>query len=331
MSERLNKPIIFSGMRPTGKLQLGNLFGALDKWIELQDSYHCFFCVVDWHALTTAYEEPGEIRSNIKEMVLDWLSCGIDPEKAVIFRQSDVKQHAELHLLLSMLTPLSWLERCPTYKEQLQQIQTRNLATYGFLGYPMLMAADILLYKAEAVPVGEDQIPHIELTREVARRFNFLYNVKLFPEPQTILNRYKIVPGLDGRKMSKSYNNTIDIATPPGELMDKVRMMVTDPGRIRKDDPGNPEVCTVYSFHNIFSSEILAELEEECRQGKQGCVDCKKRLAKSMAAFLEPIYERRLKLEKYTSLIEDILAAGREKAESVAEVTMAEAREAMGL
>ncbi|NLK01178.1 MAG: tryptophan--tRNA ligase, partial [Clostridia bacterium] len=200
------KGVIFSGMRPTGKLHLGNLFGALENWVNLQDEYNCFFCIVDWHALTTAYEDPATIQQNNEDLLLDWLSCGIDPEKSVVFLQSDVKEHAELHLLLSMLTPLSWLERVPTYKEQLQQISGRNLATYGFLGYPLLQAADILLYKANAVPVGEDQAPHIEFSRELARRFNYLYGKKVFPEPATILNEYKVVPGLDNRKMSKSYD-----------------------------------------------------------------------------------------------------------------------------
>ncbi len=329
MSEK--KDIILSGMRPTGKLHLGNLFGALENWVRLQDEYHCFFCVVDWHALTTAYEESLNIKENVREMVLDWLSCGIDPDKAVVFQQSDVKEHAELHLLLSMITPLSWLERIPTYKEQLQQIEGRNLATYGFLGYPLLQAADILVYKADAVPVGEDQAPHIEFTREVARRFNYLYDRKVFPEPATILNEYKVVPGLDNRKMSKSYNNVIEISIPPQEIPSRVRMMITDPGRIRKSDPGNPQICSIYAFHRIFNQLELKNIETACLEGQIGCVECKNILSGWMQKFLEPVFHKRRELEKDPQIIEDILNKGREKAREVARSTMQEVRSAMGL
>ncbi|RJX23664.1 MAG: tryptophan--tRNA ligase [Dethiobacter sp.] len=329
MSEK--KGIILSGMRPTGKLHLGNLFGALENWVKLQDEYQCFFCVVDWHALTTAYEEPSDVKENVKEMVLDWLSCGIDPEKAVVFRQSDVKEHAELHLLLSMVTPLSWLERIPTYKEQLQQIEGRNLATYGFLGYPLLQAADILIYKATAVPVGEDQAPHIEFTREIARRVNYMYNKKIFPEPATILNEYKLVPGLDNRKMSKSYNNVLEISIPPQEIPERVRMMITDPGRIRKSDPGNPEICSIYAFHRIFNQLEPESIETACRGGEIGCVECKKMLSGWMHKFLEPIFNKRQELEKNPQLVAEILEKGREKAQEVARNTMQEVRSAMGM
>lgn len=228
-----------SGMRPTGKLHLGNLFGALINWVKLQDEYHCFFSVADWHALTTGYEDPSNIKNNTNEMLLDWLSAGIDPEKSVVFIQSHVKEHAELHLLFSMITPLSWLERNPTYKEQLKELEGRNITNYGFLGYPVLQAADILAYRADGVPVGEDQLPHLELAREIARRFNFLYK-PVFPEPQAILTEAKILPGIDNRKMSKSYNNTIDISDSPEVIRKKVKLMVTDPNRIKKTDPGNP-------------------------------------------------------------------------------------------
>ncbi len=324
------KGVILSGMRPTGRLQLGNLLGALDNWVKLQEEYHCYFSVVDWHALTTDYENPGDVKGNIKEMVIDWLSAGLDPEKCVIFRQSEVKEHAELHLLLSMLTPLSWLERCPTYKDQIVQLKEKDLATYGFLGYPLLQAADILIYKADVVPVGEDQAPHIELTREVARRFNYFYG-QVFPEPGTLLNTVKLLPGVDGRKMSKSYGNTINMSAEPQEIKEKVRMMVTDPQRIRKDDPGNPEVCTVYAFHKIFNLQGTEEIEEVCRKGKIGCVQCKNNLAEKMIEYLRPIYEKRRELEKNPQYIMNILEEGRQKAWDKASQTMAQVREAMRL
>lgn len=325
------KGIILSGMRPTGKLHLGNLFGALENWVRLQEEYHCYYAIVDWHALTTAYAEPFAIEENVREMLLDWLSCGIDPEKAVVFQQSDVKEHAELHLLLSMLTPLSWLERVPTYKEQLQQIEGRNLATYGFLGYPLLQAADILIYKAIAVPVGEDQAPHVEFTREVARRFNYLYKQDLFPEPETLLNDYKLVPGLDNRKMSKSYNNAIEIAVPLEEIPARVRMMITDPGRIRKDDPGDPQVCSIFAFQRIFNPGELEGIETACREGQIGCVECKKNLSGRMQNFLEPVFQRRQALQKDPQIIKDILHDGAQKARAVAARTMQEVRAAMGV
>jgi tryptophanyl-tRNA synthetase len=325
------KGIILSGMRPTGKLHLGNLFGALENWVKMQDVYECFYCVVDWHALTTDYENPQRIGESVRQMVIDWLSCGIDPQKAVVFKQSDVKEHAELHLLLSMLTPLSWLERVPTYKEQLQQLKGKNLFTYGFLGYPLLQAADILVYKANAVPVGEDQAPHIELTREIARRFNHLYQRKVFPEPETLLNIYKVVPGLDNRKMSKSYNNVIEISTPPGEIPAKVRMMITDPGRIKKTDPGNPHICSVFAYHRIFNQENLEEMEESCKKGSIGCVECKKAVSTYLQNFLEPVYHRRQELENNPQLIMEVLAEGGKKARTVAQETMEEVRQVMGL
>ena len=329
MSEK--KGIILSGMRPTGKLHLGNLLGALDSWVKMQDIYQCYYFVADWHALTTDYENPPQIGENIRQMVIDWVSCGIDPEKAVIFRQSEVKEHAELHLLLSMLAPLSWLERVPTYKEQLNQLKGKNLATYGFLGYPLLQAADILLYRAHAVPVGEDQAPHVELTREIARRFNFLYQCKTFPEPETMLNIYKLVPGLDNRKMSKSYNNIIEISTPPDEIPAKIRMMITDPGRIKKDDPGNPDICSVYAYQRLFNENGAAEIEQNCRQGKIGCVECKNLISASIREYLAPICEKRRKLEENPALVRDILDAGRQKASAAAAETMEEVRRVMGL
>lgn len=318
-------------MRPTGKLHLGNFFGALDNWVRLQDEYKCFYCIVDWHAMTTDYENPVNIRENVQEMVIDWLSCGIDPEKSVVFRQSDVKEHAELHLLLSMVTPLSWLERCPTYKDQLQQLEGRNLATYGFIGYPVLQAADILLYKANAVPVGEDQAAHLELTREIVRRFNYIYKKKVFSEPETLLNEYKVVWGLDRRKMSKSYDNTIEIAVKPEDLSQKVRMMITDPARIHRNDPGNPIICTVYTFHRLFNAKNLEEVEQSCRRGERGCVACKDYLTALMLEYLEPIHKRRHELERNPRRVQEILQTGREKALQVARATMEEVREIMKL
>ncbi len=325
------KGIIFSGMRPTGKLHLGNLFGALENWVSLQDEYHCYFCIVDWHAMTTAYEDPATIQQNNMDLLLDWLSSGIDPQKSIVFRQSDVKEHAELHLLFSMITPLSWLERVPTYKEQMQQITGRNLATYGFLGYPLLQAADILLYKANAVPVGEDQAPHIEFSREVARRFNYLYDKKIFPEPATLLNEYKVVPGLDNRKMSKSYDNVIEMSIPPQEIPARVKAMITDPGRIRKDDPGNPQICSIYAFHRIINPSGMEEIAMACRRGEIGCVECKKILATALQQYLDPYYQRRQALTKEPQILQDILEDGRKKAWEVACKTMEEVRSAMGL
>lgn len=322
---------IMSGMRPTGKLHLGNLFGALNNWTKLQDEYDCFFSIVDWHALTTGYEDTSNLQEYIREMVIDWLSAGIDPEKATVFVQSHVKEHAELHLLFSMITPISWLERNPTYKDQIKQLKEKNISTHGFLGYPVLQSADILAYKAEYVPVGEDQLPHLELCREIARRFNHLYK-PIFPEPQALLTEVKVLPGIDGRKMSKSYDNTIEISDDKKTIRKKVMQMITDPQRIRRNDPGNPEVCTVYAFHKIFNQEEqLKGIDEECRKAGIGCVDCKKQLADKMIHALNPIIERRQELIKNPSIIEDILHEGKKKAEEVAKKTLNQVREAMNL
>ncbi|MFZ5924614.1 MAG: tryptophan--tRNA ligase [Bacillota bacterium] len=324
------KPRIFSGMRPTGRLHLGNLFGALMNWVRLQDEHQCFFGVVDWHALTTAYEDTSEIRANTRELVIDYLSAGIDPEKSVVIRQSDVKQHAELSLLFSMITPLSWLERCPTYKEQLRALEGREIMTHGFLGYPVLMAADILVYKADAVPVGEDQLPHIELAREIARRFNFLYGA-VFSEPQAKLNEVVLLPGTDGRKMSKSYDNVIEMSASAEEVRAKIENMVTDPARIRRTDPGHPEVCAVHALHKVFSRTALADITEECVRAGIGCVDCKRRLARAVNEFLEPIRERRRAIEGKPGLVDDVLSEGAKRARVVAEATLEEVRQAMGI
>ncbi|AUG57584.1 tryptophan--tRNA ligase [Acetivibrio saccincola] len=324
----MKKGTILSGMRPTGALHLGNYFGALENWVKLQDEYNCYFFVADWHALTTGYEDTTQVKKNINDLVVDWISAGLDPEKCVIFLQSSVLEHAELHLLFSMTTPLSWLYRCPTYKDQLNQMKDKNITTYGFLGYPCLQAADILIYKADYVPVGEDQLPHLELTREIARRFNHMYG-EVFPEPEAILTKAKVLPGTDGRKMSKSYNNTIALSDSPDEIRRKVKTMVTDPARIRKDDPGHPEVCTVFSFHKIFNESEVPEIEEQCRGGKIGCVQCKKKLADKMIEYLGPIYERRQDILKKPDMIKEVICMGNKKAKEVSQKTMEEVRRAM--
>ncbi|MHB1126845.1 MAG: tryptophan--tRNA ligase [Bacillota bacterium] len=326
----MSKGRILSGMRPTGKLHIGHL-SVLENWVRLQDEYRCFFMVADLHALTTDYSETSQLKANTREMLLDWLSAGLDPEKSVIFVQSEVKEHAELHLLFSMFTPLSWLERCPTYKDQIQQLgkEGKDLSTYGFLGYPLLQAADILVYKGNAVPVGEDQLPHLELSREVARRFNHLYQVKIFPEPQAILAKLAMLPGIDARKMSKSYQNDIAISATADVVSEKVRLMVTDPARIHKSDPGHPEVCVVHTYHRLYSADEVEEHADKCRRGAVGCVPCKRLLADKLNAFLEPARERRNRLERDPGIVDEILAEGAKKARAQARQTMEEVREAM--
>ena len=324
------KKRILSGMRPSGRLHVGHLVGALSNWSALQDEYECFYMVADWHALTTEYEDPSEIKTNIKEMVIDWISSGLNPEKCTMFVQSQVVEHAELHLLLSMFIPLSWLERCPTYKQQQQELKDRNLSTYGFLGYPVLQAADILVYKAEAVPVGEDQLPHLELCREIARRFNFLYK-DIFPQPQALLTRVPKLLGTDGRKMSKSYNNCIFLSDAPQVIREKVGSMVTDPSRIRANDPGNPEVCTVYGLHEIFNSPKLNSIIADCEKGSIGCVECKGILGEALIERLKPIQARRKDLEANPEKITNILKDGRLRAEKVTRETLKEVREAIGI
>ncbi len=324
----MSKGRILSGMRPTGALHLGNYFGALENWVKLQNEYDCFFFIADWHALTTGYEDTSMIKSNIDELVVSYLSAGLDPEKCNIFLQSSVKEHAELHLLFSMTTPLSWLYRCPTYKDQLAQMKDRNITTYGFLGYPCLQAADILIYRADFVPVGEDQVPHVELTREMARRFNFLFN-EIFPEPKPLLTKAKVLPGLDGRKMSKSYGNTISMSDSPDDIKKKVSTMITDPARIRKDDPGHPDVCAVYAFQKVFNENEVTEIETQCKGGKIGCVQCKRALAEKMVDYLSPIYEKRQEILSKPSIIREVVEKGNEAAKKVASATMEEVRSAM--
>jgi len=305
---------------------LGHLVGALDNWVKLQDEYECVYSIVDWHALMGEYEYSDAIRGNIIEMAIDWLSCGIDPEKSIVFVQSDVPQHLELFMALSCLTPLGWLERNPTYKEQLREITTRDLQTYAFLGYPVLQAADILLYKAAAVPIGEDQLPHVELTREIARRFNFIYKAETFQDCQAILTPSPRLLGVDGRKMSKSYQNAINLSDSPEEILNKIKQMFTDPTRIRKSDPGHPDGCNVYSYFNVFVPERISEVRDWCLGAKKGCTECKGLLCEAISKRLEPVRERRRVLEKDPDKVWDILAAGRKKATRIAMETMSEVR-----
>lgn len=327
----MSKGSILSGMRPTGKLHLGHLY-VLENWVRLQDEYDCHFFVADWHALSTTFEEKTDMRQKIRDMVTDWLAAGLSPEKSVIFVQSHVLEHAELHLIFSMITPLSWLERVPTFKDQVQQLgeQGKDINTYGFLGYPLLQAADILMYKAVAVPVGEDQLPHIELCREVARRFNHLYR-PVFPEPQGLLARVPLLPGVDGRKMSKSYYNDIPLDASPAEVKQRVNAMITDPARIRKTDPGHPEVCIVHKYHEIYSAGELAGVEEDCRAARVGCVACKKVITGKIEKILEPVRERRAEILKRPGYVEDVLHEGAERARREARETMAAVREAVGM
>ena len=324
------KKTIVSGARPTGRLHLGNYHGAIRYWMKLQDTHRCFFFVADWHALTTDYADPGQIAENTIEMVLDWLAVGLDPARCVIFQQSAIKEHAELFLLFGMITPVPWLERTPTYKEQREQIQDRDLSTYGFLGYPLLQAADILLYRADGVPVGIDQAPHVELTREVARRFNTTYRA-LFPEPATLLSEIPKILGTDGRKMSKSYNNAVYLTEPAADVERKLSRMVTDPRRARRTDPGDPDDCPAYqSFHKAYCTpEELAYQAKGCRSASIGCLECKQIMIKHVQAELEPIRARRAKLGPDDA--RRALEAGNAAAHAVAEATMADVRGAMGL
>lgn len=323
------KPRVFSGMRPTGRLHLGHLVGALDNWVRMQDDYECVFGIVDWHALTTEYQNPDAIQANVVEIAIDWLAVGLDPKRSTLMLQSLVPEHAQLHLLFSMFVPLPWLERVPSYKEQMQQLQDRDLSTYGFLGYPLLQSADILMYRAAAVPVGEDQVSHIELCREVARRFNRFYG-PVFPEPEALLTRAPRLPGTDGRKMSKSYGNEIQLSEAPESIRRKVLKMVTDPARVRRADPGNPDVCPVFDLHRVFSPpEDQAWSAEGCRTAGIGCVDCKSVLLKNLLPRIEPLHQKRVTLEKDTRQVRDILLEGSRKARAVARETLRQVRQAM--
>ncbi|NPA41258.1 MAG: tryptophan--tRNA ligase [Aquificae bacterium] len=392
---------IVSGMRPTGKLHLGHYFGVIENWKKLQEDHETFFFVADWHALTTAYKNTKDLQKNIRELMIDWLALGLDPEKSVLFIQSKVKEHAELHLLFSMITPKSWLEWNPTYKDmkynllklqdialqfrgglrdavkefmglipykiedfekfeerllddlaetfisalfegeiEPQLLKNLNVSkrdfyetdTYGFLGYPVLQAADILIYKGEGVPVGEDQLPHIELTREIARRFNYLYG-DTFPEPEAILTETPKVPGTDGRKMSKSYNNAIFFADTEEEVQKKVMKMFTDPQKLRKNDPGRPDICPVFMYHKLFTkdSDLIEQIDRDCRAGKLGCVECKRIMLQGLEEFLAPIRERRQTVERDIDKLIQIFEEGSQKAREKAKATMEEVRTAMNL
>jgi len=377
-------------MRPTGRLHLGHYFGALSNWVKLQDEYDCFFCVVDWHALTTHYEDTSSIAQNTLEVAMDWLAAGLDPAKSILFIQSSVLEHAELHLLLSMITPLGWLERVPTYKEQIANLKDRDLGTYGFLGYPLLQTADIALYDGNLVPVGEDQVPHIELAREIARRFNAAFSEvnwkrakargiaqlekelglpeisegltsaksraridaaleplsidhrlsllanaglshdELLVQPESMLTETPRLPGTDGRRMAKSYGNAIWLSDPPEEIRNKVRNMMTDPQRVRRTDPGRPEVCPVFAYHKLFSlPETIAKVDVDCRTAAIGCVDCKKLMAENLVTWIEPIQTRRKEFEAHPQQVWDILDAGSKRAHAVAKKTMKRVRNAI--
>ncbi len=326
----MGKLRILSGTRPTSKLHLGNLLGALDNWkkFEREDA---FFMIADWHALTTEYESRVSIKKNVQEVALDYLASGLDPKSATIFVQSWVPAHAELALLLSMMTPLAWLERNPTYKDQIQELGDKELHTHGFLGYPVLQAADILLYQADIVPVGEDQLPHLELCREIARRFNHLYKKDIFKEPQASLSKVPKLPGTDGRKMSKSYGNAIYLSDSPKEVDNKVMQMTTDPARKRRSDKGHPEVCPVYFYHTIFNKGNSDIVAKECRSAERGCVECKREMSGHLQKLVEPMYEKRCELEKSKKFLNDILETGSKKASEIAGITLAKAKEAVGI
>jgi len=327
------KECIVSGMRPTGPLHLGHYFGVLLNWVKYQQNHDCFFFVADWHALTSEYAQPRRIKDFVPELVMDWLAAGLDPERSILFQQSQVKEHAELHLLLSMMTPLGWLERNPTYKEVKQELVQKDLNTYGFLGYPVLMCTDIIMYKPKWVPVGQDQLPHLELTREIARRFNFLNcpeNAPFFPEPKAMLTEEAKLPGLDGRKMSKSYGNSIALGEPLEDIAPKIKTMLTDKNRLRRSDAGDPDVCNLYPYHKLLTApETCAEIREGCTKASFGCVDCKKQLMESLTAFLTPIHERRRSLEADPERLWHILEQGNARARKRAGESMEAIRKAL--
>ena len=323
------RQFVLSGLRPTGRVHLGNYFGAVRNWVRLQDTYRCYYFVADWHALTSDYADPGRVRQATYDAVADWLAAGMDPEKSTIFVQSEIKEHAELHLLLSMVTPLPWLERVPTFKDQQEQLKDKDLNTYGFLGYPLLQTADIIVYRANLVPVGEDQASHLEISREIVRRFNNFYG-DVFPEPQALFTETPKVPGLDARKMSKSYNNTIGLTASADEIRSLVMTMFTDPNRLRRKDPGNPDICNLFQFHKLFSDDAtIARVDHECRTAQIGCVDDKKLLAEIMIEQLRPIREKREQIDANPSYVWDVLREGNRKARERAGETLELVRAAM--
>ncbi|GHV28141.1 tryptophan--tRNA ligase [Synergistales bacterium] len=323
---------VFSGMRPTGRLHYGHMAGALTNWLALQETHECYYSIVDWHALMSDYADPSNLAEHVTDALLDWLAVGLDPNKCAIFIQSRVKEHIELHMALSMIAPLGWLERNPTYKEQILNLQNKDLSTYGFLGYPVLMAADILLYKSNQVPVGEDQTAHLEISRELARRFNNFYG-EVFPEPEMLLTRYPKIPGTDGRKMSKSYGNALEIADEMPVIDKKIRTMMTDPARERRTDPGEPNKCPVWDLHKFFNpdKEEMNELAEGCRTAGIGCIDCKKKLIAHVAVNMAPVHERRKYFEARAGELNDILNEGARKARARASETMEEVCRAVGM
>lgn len=325
------KKRVLSGMRPTGKLHLGHWVGALSNWVRLQKDYHCFFMIADWHALMSEYKHPRIIQQHRLDNLIDWLACGISPEESIIFIQSQIKEHLELEMILSTFTPLSWLERCPTYKEQIQELKDRELTTYGFLGYPVLQAADILLYQAAYVPVGADQLPHLELTRELVRRFHCLYKKEVFIEPEAILTETPKLLGIDGRKMSKSYDNFIALSDPPEVIAKKAEAMFTDPQRIKKSIPGRPWVCNVYSYYKIFKPEMAQEVWNLCTQAQLGCKEDKARLAEIIIETLKPIQEKRNKFKRDKKLIKEILERGNSRAKEIARQTLAKVKAVLKL
>ncbi len=331
MLEKKKRQRVLSGIQPSGNLHIGNLVGALQNWVKLQDKYECYYFVADWHALTSQYTDASQVRDSVKDVLVNLLAAGLDPEKSTIFIQSSVPEHAELHLLLSMITPLGWLERVPTYKEKQAEIKDKDLSTYGFLGYPVLQSADILMYKANYVPVGVDQMPHLEISREICRRFNFFYG-DLFPEPEGLLTEFPKVVGVDGRKMSKSYNNCIFLSDSPADVEQKIKTMTTDPQRVKRTDPGNPELSPVFQLHKILSTkEEQDEVASGCRTAGIGCLDCKKILIKNLFKIMEPIWDRRKVILETPGLVDDIIQKGTKEAKKVASKTMSAVREAIGI
>lgn len=320
---------VLSGMQPSGLMHLGNLLGALENWKSLQTQYECYFFVADWHAMSTNYADTSRIKEFTQELLIDWLAAGIDPERATVFVQSSIPEHAILHLLFSMIVPIPWLERNPTYKEKQDEIKEKDLSTYGFLGYPVLQAADILLYKPDIVPVGKDQLPHLELTREIGRRFNNLYS-PVFPEPKEHLTQFPKVMGTDGRKMSKSYGNTINLSDPEPVVRQKLKTMVTDPARVRRTDKGNPDVCPVFDFHKIYSSaDVVKQVDQDCRTAAIGCIDCKRQVADAMVERYRPMWDKRATILQHPERTQEMVEEGRKRASHVAQETMQEVKTAM--
>ncbi len=324
------KEKVLSGMRPTGRLHLGH-YRVIENWLTLCDKYDAYFFTADWHAITTQFDDTENLRDNKKQVVIDWLSAGLDPERCHIFHQSDIKEHAELHVLMSMITPLSWLERVPTFKGQLAAFKEKgkDISTYGFLGYPLLMACDILMYRPVGVPVGQDQLPHVEFCRELVRRFHSLYDCQIFPEPKPLFSQIALLPGLDNRKMSKSYNNYINLSDSEAVLKEKVWSMITDKTRIHKTDPGHPEVCAVYAYQGFYNSEEQPEICAACKLGQIGCGECKKKLNQKLNDFLAPIRERRAFYEAHPEQLDEIVAAGNDAARREAVATMELVRDAV--